>query len=149
MGLILGFTGTRHHPTNEQVLWLHTQAKRADIIHHGGCTGADATIHTIALAFEIPVVVHPPTNTKHSDPRLIPGIAKSTGLVTILEPREYHHRDIDIVNECETLAATPDGPQRHGSGTWFTVEYARQISRPGLICYPDGTVEDLLLTTQG
>ena len=45
-------------------------------------------------------------------------------------PKPYLDRNRDIVDACEVLLATPDGPERLRSGTWSTVRYARKIGKP-------------------
>jgi hypothetical protein len=36
------------------------------------------------------------------------------------------------------LIATPDGPERRGSGTWYTVNAARRRERRIVIVWPNG-----------
>ena len=46
-----------------------------------------------------------------------------------------------IVRECRVLVASPSVVQDRAprnSGTWFTVDYAREIKRPVIIVYPSG-----------
>ncbi|MFA5709344.1 hypothetical protein [Mycolicibacterium sp.] len=131
-----GFTGTRKGMSAEQRDWLPTVFVAGAPLHHGGCVGADAQMHAFAYTL-VPdtaaVTVHPPINPKLRmpyDPR-----------ATWLPAQDYLDRDRDIVDASTLLLATPDGPRRSGSGTWYTVDYAVAIGRPVLICYPDGTVE--------
>ncbi len=60
---------------------------------------------------------------------------------TWLPAKEYLERDRDIVDATEALFATPDGPERAKSGTWYTVRYAVKTGKPVYICYPDGFLE--------
>ena len=130
-----GFTGTRNGMTQEQWEWLCSELRAGQPFHHGGCVGSDAQSHELALAVGSPVIVHPPINPKLRmpyDPR-----------ATWLPAKDYLPRDRDIVDATSRLLATPDGPRRPHSGTWFTIDYATTLHRPVLVCYPDGTVEPL------
>lgn len=128
----LGFTGTRKGLTVQQQDWLLGSLPVAEI-HHGACVGADELMHCYAMAGSRPVVVHPPIK---ADLRMSydPG-------ATWLPAKDYLERDRDIVDATEALFATPDGPERTQSGTWYTVRYAVKMGKPVHICYPDGTLE--------
>lgn len=128
-----GFTGTRTGMTEAQLAWLATTLERGAPVHHGGCVGADAQMHHHALAVGSEVTVHPPINPKlrmPDDPRAL-----------WLPAKDYLARDRDIVDSTDLLLATPDGPPRPRSGTWYTIDYATRTGKPVIICYPDGTVE--------
>jgi hypothetical protein len=46
------------------------------------------------------------------------------------------------VDACDILIATPDGPRRPHSGTWYTIDYAKQDNKvPVVVCLPDGTID--------
>lgn len=128
-----GFTGTRNGMTDAQLAWLSEILPAGAPVHHGGCVGADAQMHHHALSVGSPVTVHPPINPRlrmPHDPRAL-----------WLPEKEYLDRDRDIVDATDTLLATPDGPPRAGSGTWYTIGYAVNAGKPVHICFPDGTVE--------
>lgn len=130
-----GFTGTRAGMSAAQLAWLPTVFPTGTPLHHGGCVGADAQMHAHALSTGSTVVVHPPINPKLRmpyDPRAL-----------WMPAKEYLPRDRDIVDATNRLLATPDGPPRLGSGTWYTIDYAVSRKVPVLVCYPDGTVEPL------
>lgn len=130
---VYGFTGTRHGMSPRQFHWLTDAFTAGAALHHGGCIGADAGAHAHALSTGSAVIVHPPIN-----PRLrMPYDDRATWLPA----KEYLERDRDIVDAADLLLATPDGPRRPGSGTWYTVDYAIEIGRSVLICYSDGTVD--------
>lgn len=128
----VGFTGTRKGLSAQQQDWLLSTLPMAEI-HHGACRGADEMMHCYAMAGDRPVVVHPPIKT---DLRMDydPG-------ATWLPAKDYLERDRDIVDATEVLFATPDGPERNQSGTWYTVRYAVKAGKPVYICYPDGSLE--------
>lgn len=135
---IIGFTGTRHGMSPAQLAWLPSVFLPGTPLHHGGCLGADAEMHAFAYAL-VPdtdaVTVHPPINPRLRmpyDPRAL-----------WLPAKDYLDRDRDIVDASTRLLATPDGPRRSGSGTWYTVDYAVSVKCPVLVCYPDGRVEPL------
>lgn len=128
-----GFTGTRHGMTAAQLDWMHHELSPGAALHHGGCVGADAQAHECALSTGGEVTVHPPVNPKLRmafDPRAV-----------WLGEKNYLDRDRDIVDASDLLLATPDGPERPKSGTWYTVRYAVSAGKPVRICYPDGTTE--------
>lgn len=134
----IGFTGTRNGMSDAQRAWLPSVFPPGTPLHHGGCVGADAETH--AFAYELApdtdaVTVHPPINPRLRmpyDPRAL-----------WLPAKDYLDRDRDIVDASTLLLATPDGPRRRGSGTWYTIDYAVSVKCPVLVCYPDGTVEPL------
>ncbi|OBJ40256.1 hypothetical protein A5630_25230 [Mycolicibacterium mucogenicum] len=129
-----GFTGTRNNLTGEQHAWLQEVLPGDVVVHHGACVGADSAMHVYAMDKGNDVVVHPPTNPRLRmayDPRAL-----------WLPAKDYLDRDRDIVDAVQLLLATPDGPERWQSGTWYTVRYAVSVAVPVFICYPDGTVEE-------
>lgn len=134
--MILGFTGTREGMTPDQKIavrrWCARNAPKT--LHHGCCIGADEDIVTI-LADSAVVIGHPP-----SDGELQSKYA--TGMSELLEnPAEYLSRNQAIVKACDTLLATPKGPEELRSGTWSTIRYARRKVKTVVIVWPDGRVE--------
>lgn len=128
-----GFTGTRHGMTAAQLNWLRHTLPAGAPLHHGGCVGSDAQAHVCALDGEGGVTVHPPANPALRMP--------FDDRAVWLGEKDYLDRDRDIVDATDLLLATPDGPERPKSGTWYTVRYAVASGKPVHICYPDGTVE--------
>lgn len=133
--MILGFTGTRKQPTQAQLNWVNAVLAPVTEFHHGACVGSDYAMHYQALIRGIPIVVHPPVNT-----RLMMEIEPHP-LVTVLPPQDYHSRNRAIVQAGESLFALPDGPKRQGSGTWYTISYAYASDVPALIVLPNGEWE--------
>lgn len=143
--MILGFTGSRCAPTDKQyhALSLFLFDNDVDELHHGACMGADLMAHRAAINFVVPVVVHPPIketylaweclSLRHDPSEPPPNIA-------VLPRKEYHARNRDIVHACDTLFAMPNGPRRPHSGTWYTIDYAKD-KVPVVICWPDGKLE--------
>jgi len=119
----LGFTGTRALTSDMEVLLDSYLTARAGciVLHHGACQGADEFAHQIAVDNHIPVVVHPPTDTKWEmrDLKEQPG-------VTIMPRQPYLVRNRAIVNATAMLLAVPAGPEKVRSGTWSTVRYAKK-----------------------
>lgn len=138
--MILGFTGTRHVPTDEQKRFIRRNLFDASELHHGCCVGSDYTAHGIAaIQKDEPTIwLHPPT-----DQKLMVPLSKllSRGGIHVLDPKPYHDRNRDIVDACDVLIATPDGPRRPHSGTWYTVDYAKANKVPVVVCLPDGTID--------
>ena len=134
----IGFTGTRkeitiaqHHAIHGLLTGIHSHT-----FHHGDCIGADAEAHKIAYALGYDIVVHPPLSTIQ---RAWCGQGE-TG-VTILAPKPYLARNLDIVEDCDILIAcsfTDHELQR--SGTWMTVRNARVKGKDVHIIFPNGTV---------
>jgi hypothetical protein len=135
----LGFTGSQTEPSEKQGDWLVEQIRTADELHHGACVGGDALAHFMAVLWDVPVVVHPPSNESRVDERVFEHGPDDR--VDYREPKEYLLRNRDIVNETDELVALPSGPERLRSGTWSTVRYAVKLGRTVTICYPDGSIE--------
>ena len=133
----LGVTGSRNGITDAQRGWLSTRVGFADVLHHGACIGADEDSHYTALELGVFIVVHPPIKDKYlmylgyDIPDDHPGVLWRAA-------KEYLARDRDIVDETERLIALPDGPERRGSGTWYTINYARNAGKDVDICFPSG-----------
>lgn len=136
--VILGFTGTRHTPTRQQQQFIDRRISGSDGLHHGACVGSDAVAHMFGLRYGLHITVHPPKDTKLID---VKAVMTRTDLVTVLPPKLYHDRNRDIVNACDMLIATPDGPRRPHSGTWYTVDYAMRQGVPVVVCLPDGIID--------
>lgn len=138
--MILGFTGTRHMPTQTQQAFIQRNIRDADELHHGACIGSDAVAHIFGLLYGLRITVHPPEDTKLIDVKA--AMPLNRDLITVLPAKPYHDRDRDISDASDTLIATPDGPRRPHSGTWYTIDYT--LSRheiPVIICLPDGTLD--------
>lgn len=135
----LGFTGTRQMPTDEQKLFIWRNMFDATELHHGCCEGSDNAAHVAATPYDsLTIWLHPPTYQKLMVPlsKLI-----TRGGIHVLKAKQYHARNRDIVNACDVLIATPDGPRRPHSGTWYTIDYAKENKVPVVVCLPDGTID--------
>lgn len=135
---VIGFTGTKTGMTYYQKMSLKTMTfwkYGIDIVHHGDCVGSDEQFHDFAYRKGFEIWIHPPLNPKYRAYCTI-------GDTHILEPKEYLKRDKDIVELCDILIATPRlmGEERR-SGTWHTIRYARELSRPIYIIWPNGRIE--------
>ena len=118
--MIIGFTGTRKGMTSHQMIVLSGILQTGDEFHHGDCVGADAEAHDIARCEGCRIVIHPPDNDKYR--------AFCIGTREELE-KPYLERNHDIVDACDLLVATPDGPEAQRSGTWATIRYAREVGK--------------------
>lgn len=130
----VGFTGTQSGMTETQRLALSKTVSEIlpSEAHHGDCVGADAQFHEICLGVGVPVVIHPPSETKKR--------AYCENAQSVLEPRDYLKRNRDIVDAVEKLLATPDGPEKVRSGTWSTIRYARKKGIEVVVVMPDGSL---------
>ena len=65
--MILGFTGSRHEPTDEQKRFLiRVHIWDAAELHHGCCVGSDYAAHNCAVSIkgQPTIWLHPPTDEK-------------------------------------------------------------------------------------
>lgn len=140
--MILGVTGTRDGLTMAQDMAVRAflvgaKAFGIEEIHHGCCIGADARVHalcTIEGAIEIPVVIHPPINTRN--------LAELTGEVERKAPKEYMERNRNIVDNSDVLLVMPNSlHEKVRSGTWACYRYAVKSLRPIVIIWPTGNIE--------
>ena len=135
----IGFTGTRKGMTEQQKekLFEIICLSRPTEFHHGCCVGADLEAHYLVAAWCPRIVAHPPENMSLAE---IP-----QGCDQVRKPRPYLERNRNIVDECEVLIATPNSKRpKPCSGTWYTINYARQKVRPMsvIVIYPDGTTNE-------
>lgn len=134
----LGFTGTRHEPTEAQKDFIFRNMFDATELHHGCCVGSDKAAHDTASPYDaLTIWLHQPTDQKLMVP--LPQLLTRGG-IHALSAKPYHARNRDIVDACDILIATPDGPRRPHSGTWYTIEYAKVNKVAVVVCLPDGTI---------
>lgn len=137
--MILGFTGTRHQPTEAQQQFIWRNMFDATELHHGCCEGSDKAAHDAATPYDsLTIWLHPPT-----DQKLMVPLSKllTRGGIHALSPKQYHARNRDIADACDVLIATPDGPRRPHSGTWYTIDYALSKGIAVVTCLPDGSID--------
>lgn len=128
----VGFTGTQRGMTAEQLRTVEKllEALKPKEMHHGDCIGADSQFHSVQV--KALRVIHPPDVPKKR--------AFCSGELRAEKP--YLERNRDIVNETDCMIATPSGrTEMVRSGTWATIRYARKVSKPLTIVYPDGQME--------
>lgn len=144
--LAIGFTGTRLGITSMQrdrlMACLESYAVPEAYHlrgHYGDCVGADYEFFLLCKALGIYLVCHPPSDRRfraftHADAD------------EVRPMKGFLARDWDIAEESGLLVAAPKEnrePGSHvGSGTWTTVGYARMLSRPVVLIFPDGRVEN-------
>lgn len=143
--MIWGETGTRYGATRLQVasvgwLWSRYEIKE---LHNGDCVGADAQLYWLVNSLLIPdIVIHPPINDRHRAGCGFDDLLRSTATkVTFREPKGYHARDRDVVDESDVMVGLPKKPweEDHG-GTWYTINYAREQEKPLAIVWPNGLI---------
>ncbi len=141
-----GFTGTRAGMTEKQhraciSIFENYGGKE---IHHGDCVGSDYEIHQAFIYRPVNIIVHPPIVDKfraYSGGRIISMSAEGKTEHKTIEfrrPKSYFARNRDIVEETDAMIAAPLTEEEKG-GTWYTINYARQLKRPIFIVMPNGT----------
>lgn len=138
----IGFTGTRHGMTPQQMAIVSYVIGRIVVAHvgrvpftahHGDCVGADAQFHDLCRQRDFRVVSHPPTDQTHRAHKVVD---------ESWPPAPYLRRNRAIVNVSQFMIATPaEATEQTRGGTWSTVRYARKCDRPLALCLPDGRVE--------
>lgn len=138
----LGFTGTRHGGTIQQMLALRAllELLKPSEVHHGDCVGADERFDLEARRLPgVRRVIHPPVKDElraHCD--LYCSLDQT---VDTRDPAHYLERNRHIVDETDCLLAVPKEEEDPGKGgTWYTVRYAKQQGKVVLLIKPDGTV---------
>ena len=133
----IGFTGTQTGMTHMQKRVFERLLHQFGCteFHHGDCIGADSDAHKIARTLAVPwIVIHPPT-----DPR-----KRAFCKANLVRPEKaYILRNHDIVNDTDTLIATPkEDTEQLRSGTWATIRYANKTGKRVIIIYPLGKIEN-------
>ena len=134
----VGWTASRHGLTPIQeavarIVLVDLRDRRGAMeLHHGDCCGGDLEGATEARRFGYRIVGHPPVLDilrAH-----FPSDAERA-------PLTYLARDRRIVEQSDVLLAWP-GTEREvtRSGTWYTINYARQLNRPRLVIAPSGRI---------
>lgn len=132
----VGFTGTRNGMTEQQKTAVRSLIRLEVVsgeVHHGDCIGADEDFHNICYSENIPIFIHPPINESKR--------AFCEDAIEVYPAKEYLERNYDIVDCSEVLIATPIGyVEELRSGTWATIRYAREQSKPVYVVFPDGSL---------
>ena len=134
----IGISGTRNGMSDPQRAWFVDALTIQPVttwLHHGCCVGVDENAHWLAFELGIGSVGHPPTDTSLQ----MAMYDDSFQFIDLKEPKPYHDRNRDIVNETIELWAFPASRTQKG-GTWYTINYAKQVGKPVIIVYPDGEV---------
>lgn len=133
MTFVLGFTGSREGMTPWQSYEVRKALARLssrfgpDVLAvHGGCVGADARFHALAVAAGYRVEVHPADM-----PAYRAEIAPSDQ-ITVHPPRRPMKRNEHIVAQSRAMLACPGGDEADmpRSGTWATIRRARRANVP-------------------
>ncbi len=133
----IGFTGSRQGLTTAQrdtlTKVLHELAPSE--AHHGDCLGADAEFDELCRPLGIAIHIHPPDDPRQRAWR------NSIAPCTVHSVRPFLTRNKAIVVACDLLLAAPAGfKEVRQSGTWATIRHARNVGRPLIIVFPDGTI---------
>lgn len=135
--MIVAFTGTRAglQPEQHNTLDRYFESLPDDtVLLHGGCVGADADAHESWLLLEREMEIFP----QSKQPILVaPNLIGARRHKPCHDPLE---RNREMVQRATHLVACPAGPEIMRSGTWSTVRYARRLSLPITIIWPNGSV---------
>lgn len=131
----IGFTGSRtglndfQRKELKKLLGARTDLSSGHVdFHHGGCVGADAEAHKLAVLLGCRAFVHPCTIAYQR--------AYLTHVYKLYGEQEPLARNRDIVKITTELIACPSGKEELRSGTWATIRYARKLGRRITIVYP-------------
>lgn len=140
----VGFTGARGGMSEVQEEILDDRlAELIDsagsaVLHSGACIGSDEKAHQLAWTRGYRAVLHPPRSRK-----LRAWVERSEFWGpddVVLPEKDYLERDVDIASCSEILFATPDGPPRTLSGTYYTIRAAQRLGVPTVVIMPDGEI---------
>lgn len=129
--IVVGFTGTRSGMTDiqkEKVEEILVKDKPNYVIH-GGCIGADEDFHHIVKKLGIYIKVRPGHSAKDGDTSFHFDYSDAD---EVGESKSYFQRNRDIVIECDLLIGAPYNKVETG-GTWYTINYAKQIGKSNII----------------
>lgn len=130
----MGITATRGQPNDYQIITYKRllAVLLPSAIHHGDCVGGDAMAHHHAAIWDgvIAIEVWPPERDTLR--------AFCTGTV-MHDPAPYPVRNQSIVDATHYLVAIPAQEENvsQRSGTWMTVNMAREAKKPRVIIYRD------------
>lgn len=133
---VLGFSGTKKGMNEHQLHYVLKQLRRAEVLHHGDCVGADAQADSLCGSFGIKRYAWPGLDAFGKSPSRAFCAAEY-----IMDPAPYYARNRTIVlHGVDGLIAAPEGPEDSfpRSGTWFTVRQARRYKRKLYIVLPSG-----------
>lgn len=130
----VAFTGTRKGMTASQKTCFESVLKsaKAAIFIHGDCIGADAHV----IATKLGIVIHKrPCNLEAQR-------AFMAGGAQVAEPEKPLDRNKKIIDDGDILVGCPGMLEEElRSGTWAAIRYARKISKPIVLLWPDGKVD--------
>lgn len=142
----VGFTGTRHGLTQDQLIQIHMWlgdlwTLRAQEAHHGLCLGADHEFHVQVRGFGYRIVGHP--GILSNGARYLRDEKAELEVDELRPERAMLVRNEDIVLSSDVMIAAPHQKQEQfkGSGTWATMRYTKKSKKPLLIVYPDGAID--------
>ena len=135
----LVFTGTRNGMTVEQqriVRDFLMRSRQFTSFTHGDCVGADVDFHNLVRGYKkgSPIITY-----------RVPGpLCAMSEADLAIDEEDHLSRNRKMVNQSQFLIGTPptSSPTKRG-GTWYTLRYAQEKGKDGLVVYPDGRTEDL------
>ncbi len=128
----LGFTGTRRGMTRPQLEAAERIISEAEEFRHGDCLGSDEEAHDLAIEHGIPVIIHPPTDSRWRAWCKGGRVKKAQGFL---------RRNRMIVRCTGSLLAAPaEATEQRRGGTWYTIRFAISLRRPVTVIFPSGEV---------
>lgn len=134
----VGGTGTRAGMTTPQRRMAISllQEFHPTTIHLGDCVGVDDQLRVMCQENfpSVQTIGHPPIDERY----------RAFGYFhEIRPPRDYLARDRAIVQESSLIMGFPKEitERKRGSGTWYTIRFARKLELPLVIVWPDGTIK--------
>lgn len=114
------------------------------LLRHGDCIGGDAAAHEVADALNYGIIIHPAKVPPHLRAFKPARLTNNRPPIIVLEPEKPLVRNRIMVDLSERLVAMPDTTYEKftGSGTWYTIHYARHTGEVDiLIIWPDGSTK--------
>lgn len=114
----IGITGTANGWTDIQHdIVRAVLIEHGGELHQGGCDGVDEQASQLAATFGYRVTTHPD------------------------DPIDETAHNREIVDASDLLIGVPYGDEEWpGSGTWYTINYAREVGVPVLVIGPTGRI---------
>jgi hypothetical protein len=142
MGWRLGFSGTRHGMTSQQMQIVNDILNHFYVsgveqeFHAGMCEGSDEESTQLADSIGYHTIGHP--SSMH--------VPRGEFYDTELAAKPPLDRNKDIVDIVDYMIFTPKSmtmPRSlRGQGTWWTIKYTEGLKKPRVIIYQDGSFEE-------
>lgn len=138
--IVYAFSGTRKGTTAQQLTRLVDvfRVLQPDLITCGCCDGADRDMHALAFDEGIPPEFFPSNTEQMAWARKV---RKLNERINPIEQPIARNRTMVNRGRRGLIACPGTLGEVRRSGTWATIRYAWNISRPTYLIYPDGRLE--------